>query len=119
MPFEKEIWSYLPTHTITTLMIDVFRPGLRGDRYGGDVLPVADLYPLKGFKKLQSLCLRGMVESYQEVIWEAVWGMPDLKYLDLKVMVEPGVRSTHLIHWPYIEGDWKVKELEEISTGHR
>ncbi|KAI9777897.1 MAG: hypothetical protein M1816_004386 [Peltula sp. TS41687] len=119
MPFEKEIWAHLPCQTITSLMIDVFRPGVRGDHFGGDVMPVADLHPLTGFKKLRTLYLRGMVASYQEVIWESVWQMPDLKFLDLKVMVEPGVRGAHNIHWPFIEGDWKVKDVEELSTEAR
>ena len=49
------------------------------------LLPTHDLSPLCLFRNLTTLTIIGMCESYQPVIWEAVWLMTHLKDLDLRM----------------------------------
>lgn len=64
------------------------------------------LRPLSEFRNLRVLRLTGMFQSYQSIIWKAVWLNPQLTILDLEMAValeikEPGPRG-----WKPITDGW-------------
>lgn len=119
LPFVKEIWPSLPVETLTTLSINMYRTGLRSGSYQDDLLPRRGLYPLRRFVNLRELSLSGMVDSYQKMIWEAVWSIPGLKKLELKMVLEPILRRKHVHEWPFIEDEWRPRDLDDVMKRYR
>jgi hypothetical protein len=108
----------MSTATITSLFVDVFRAGAgEGDEIGA--FPPEDLVPLRTLTALRSLTLVGMTESYQKQIWEALWLIPSMKHLDLRMAAEPAVRRDRDEKWEYIEGSWKIRKLDEVALTYQ
>lgn len=119
LPFSKELWAALPVDTLSTLHINLFRPAHESASDDVDHSMLVDMHQLRKFRKLQHLSLVGMLDSYQTKIWEAVWGFPDLGTLELKMSLEPNVRSTHEKDWPMIQGDWKMREPGQVPKSYQ
>ncbi|KAI9840937.1 MAG: hypothetical protein M1837_001116 [Sclerophora amabilis] len=118
LPFAKEIWPAISTKPLTTIFLDIFRTGVGEDEQSGDVFPMADLRPLKTFTQLQDVGVVGMTETYQTAVWDAVWALPDLKRLQLKMVCEPVLRSSNARKWPFIQGTWSMKH-HNVNSNYR
>ncbi|KAH0557178.1 hypothetical protein GP486_005029 [Trichoglossum hirsutum] len=114
LPFTKALWPGMPTATITIVFIDIFRAGAGDDDETGAFLP-EDLVPLRTLAALRSLTVVGMTESYQKQIWEALWLIPGVRHLDLRMTTEPALRRDRDEKWEYIEGPWKIKKFDEVA----
>ena len=80
--FSKQLLIWMD-HDKTHLEIDLFRPkDLR------DIYPTHVLSPLCLYRKLQSLKILGMMQSYQTYIWLVVWMNPCLSELTLETSSE-------------------------------
>lgn len=80
--FSKRLLIWMD-HDKTHLEIDLFRPkDLR------DIYPTHVLSPLCLYRKLQSLKIVGMMQSYQTYIWLVVWLNPCLSELTLETSCE-------------------------------
>ena len=64
-----------------------YRAGAEND----GISPNQDLSRLREFRELRSLAVRGIIESHQKMIWEAVWNLPHLRKLDMRMAIGPDV----------------------------
>ncbi|KAI9810192.1 MAG: hypothetical protein M1827_006638 [Pycnora praestabilis] len=117
LPFANEMWAAMNTEKLTNLFIDLFRPGVQRGDTDGDVFPLEHLVPLRTFTKLKNLTLVGMLDSYQSKIWEAVWLMPDIEGLDLRMAIEPVLRRGYE-EWPFIQNAWFMRKPEDVRRGY-
>jgi len=116
--FTKELWSTLDNN-LQHLHLDLFWPNVEAEPRDGDVFPLEDLEPICNFRRLRSLKLTGMMQSYQKYIWQTAWLCPNLKELALEMALEPCIRSDHDKDWPTIKGMWQMKKLEDIKGNYQ
>jgi hypothetical protein len=113
LPFTKALWPAISTPTITSLFVDLFKAGM-GEGDGNGAFPPEDLVPLRRLTALKSLTIVGMTQSYQKQIWEALWLIPSIKHLDLRMITEPALRRDRDENWEFIKGSWKIRRLDEV-----
>ncbi|KAI9870365.1 MAG: hypothetical protein M1830_004337, partial [Pleopsidium flavum] len=115
--FTKELFPTL-NNNLHHLHLDLFWPNVQADPRDGDVFPLEDLEPICNFRRLRSLKITGMMQSYQKYIWQAAWLCPNLKELALEMALEPCIRSDHDKDWPTIKGKWQMKKLEDVKASY-
>ncbi|KAH0543118.1 hypothetical protein FGG08_002544 [Glutinoglossum americanum] len=115
LPFTKALWPAMSAATITHVFIDLFKAGVGGGGEENDAFPPEDLVPLRTLTALQSLTLVGMIDSYQKQIWEALWLIPSMKHLDLRMITEPSLRRDRDEKWEFIKGSWKIRRFDEVQ----
>lgn len=103
-----------------SLDLSLFKPGLTSDLLIGDTTSPRDLLPLCDFRRLRTLKLTGMVDSYQEIIFRACWLNPELWSLTLVMALEPELTTRALRKWKAIEGkDWKMEEYQKVDKTYQ
>ena len=106
------------TENIAAITINLsparYPPGAEND----GVSPSQDLLKLGEFRELRSLAVRGMIGSHQGMIWEAVWNLPYLRKLDLRMAIGPDVPNGD-DDWPFDKLAWKMRGPEEIIPLYR
>ncbi|KAI9715286.1 MAG: hypothetical protein M1812_006097 [Candelaria pacifica] len=115
LPFVKEMWRAIRPSKLETMYLDIWRPGVTRDGTPGDVLLLEDMRPLREYVHVKDLTIIGMLDSYQPMIWEAVWAMKVIR-LDLRMALEPVLRRGN--EWPFIQNRWKMRKLEEVGRGY-
>lgn len=99
------------------MSIDVLGAGVTADPKPGDVLDLEDLRPLRKYIHVTDLTITGMLDSYQPMIWEAVWAMKDIKRLELRMALEPALRRGY--DWPFIKEGWEMGKLSDVGNGYQ
>ena len=117
LPFVKELWRAIRPDKLTAMYLNIWRPGVTAKDTAGDVLPLEDMRPLRQYTHLKELTIVGMLDSYQPMIWEAVWAMRKLISLQLRMALEPVLRRGN--EWPFIQNRWKMRKLEEVGRGYQ
>ena len=112
-----DAWDEIPNRK-PTLGLDLFRPQSDDDDgVGFDCLDVSELAPLLEFRRLRSLKLTGMLQSYQSVIWQVVWLNPDLQELELGMALEPEiVNKVYKSRWKVINDKWVMDKKKMAGT---
>ncbi|KAF2691997.1 hypothetical protein K458DRAFT_438286 [Lentithecium fluviatile CBS 122367] len=102
LPFMEMVWEVLPK-TLTKLIIDVGRP-VRVDQhnpYHKKYISQESMKPLVEFNKLRELRIFGMRDTFQSIIWEAVFRNEaddkGMHVLDLQMAEKPLVREKHWV----------------------
>ncbi|KAJ5806751.1 hypothetical protein N7474_010343 [Penicillium riverlandense] len=99
-----ETWERLSENK-ESLELDLFRPVKDDD----PLFDITELKPLCLFRRLRSLKLTGMLQSYQTIIWMTAWLNTDLEELELGMAMEPEVVSlSHAGRWTLIRDGWKI-----------
>ena len=120
LPFRLALWRKLDRDA-TSLCLDLFTPipleTLEQDEeedfaqlaYKYTASP-AHLFPLTDFHHLRYLALYGMLQSYQDVIWQTCWQAPNLETLILEMALEPimlpSAKSEDIPTWRKIDKTW-------------
>lgn len=103
-------WSSF-SRTRTTLGLDLFWPVNEEEEMV--CLSVVEMRPLCQFRRLRSLKLVGMMQSYQTFIWQAAWLNLGLEELELGMALEPEIFSAHhKAEWKLIQGAWSMDEKQ-------
>ena len=105
LPFSKKLWPVIPANLQDlTLDLTICSPQEAESYKRQAVFQQAHLKPLCDFRGLKSLCVTGMLESYQQVIWEVVFRNPSLETLEMRMAQEPLCRNRiDREVWPRIE----------------
>ena len=121
MHFRPNLWRYLERDR-EHLNLDLFWPvkidqDIEDDEGNeSDIFPIQELRPLCDFRRLRSLQLNGMMESYQKYIWQTCWLNPGLEDLTLEMALEPSIKRPYKNQWPAIEGAWQIGQAEGGSV---
>lgn len=102
-------WKYMERH-LDVLCLDLFWPIKERASLDNDMIRVEELRPLSTFRNLRVLKITGMMQSYQTMIWQAVWLNTELEELDLEMALEPCIRRNFNGDWPVISANWKMME---------
>ncbi|PLB51584.1 hypothetical protein P170DRAFT_376142, partial [Aspergillus steynii IBT 23096] len=94
-----------------SLGLDVFLPVDIVQRAEFDILPARELEPLAQFRKLRSLKITGMMQSYQKEIWQVAWLNVELEELELGMALKARIRRPWVEQWPYIKGGWTMSKM--------
>ncbi|KAI9802731.1 MAG: hypothetical protein M1825_002753 [Sarcosagium campestre] len=116
LPFSAALWGAMPTNSLRTLTLDLFKY-FEADSDVLDSVPPIQLEGLRAFSQMYSLTVTGMLESYQKEIWEAVWCFPHLKRLELRMAIAPDIRRPPE-PWSRIENDWTTKKPTEVTEAY-
>lgn len=116
-PFTKSMWSIIPL-SILHLDLDLFIPGMTSEPTAGDALLPEDLGPLTKLHHLRSLTLRGMMDSYQEYIWQMAWLCPYLENLTLEMGLEPRLEDMVTENWPAIDHKWRSQQFDDVARDY-
>lgn len=101
-----ETWERLSRNK-ESLGLDLFRPVKEDD----PLFDIVELKPLCLFRRLRSLKLTGMLQSYQTIIWMTAWLNMDLEELELGMAMEPEIVSlAHAGRWTLIRDGWKIDD---------
>lgn len=104
-------WTFLP-RTKTTLGLDLFWRCV-DDQDEMECLSLIEMKPLCQFRRLRSLKLVGMMQSYQTYIWQAAWLNFGLEELELGMALEPEILSRPLgAQWKPIQEGWSMEERQ-------
>ena len=103
-----------------SLDLSLFKPGVTPDLTLGDTYSPRDLLPLCNFRRLRSLKLTGMLESYQEIIFRTCWLNPELWSLTLVMALDPELTTRESKEWKSIEGkDWQMNEYQKVDKTYQ
>ncbi|KAL1878498.1 hypothetical protein Plec18167_004572 [Paecilomyces lecythidis] len=105
-------WKYIERN-LDVLCLDLFWPIKKNTPRNNDMIKITELRPLCTFRHLRVLKITGMMQSYQQIIWQVVWLNPDLEELELEMALEPTIKPEFKAHWPSIGPGWKIGEQEE------
>jgi hypothetical protein len=86
------------------LYLELFHPQDPED-HENSAVPDKELSLLLSHRNLRVLKITGMLESYQQYIWQAVWMNPHLEVLELEMALEPEIPGETYQFRP-IRGDW-------------
>ncbi|KAJ5893146.1 hypothetical protein N7504_009837 [Penicillium tannophilum] len=101
-------WSVIPRNR-ERLGLDLFRPYTFDRDKDVEMRAQSELKPLCEFRKLRSLKIKGMMQSYQNSIWRAVWLNPELDELELEMVLEPEIVNRILQdEWKDIKDGWAI-----------
>jgi hypothetical protein len=99
LPFTAALWKKLPT-TLEKLVLDLGQPVRLTKLYGGDVskswITTSEMKPLQCMTSLQELRLLRMHDSFQVVVWDAVYrntSTTGMRVVDLQMKWAPIVRG--------------------------
>lgn len=110
-------WLPLPRDK-STLGLDLFWPCAHGQEEI-NCLDIMELKPLCQFRGLRSLKLVGMMQSYQNYIWQAAWLNLALDELELGMMLKPEIISlTYGSQWRLIEEGWTMDEKQNAEPSY-
>ncbi|KAK7544521.1 uncharacterized protein J3D65DRAFT_673265 [Phyllosticta citribraziliensis] len=110
LPFSKEIWPVV-NPDITQLSLNVFVPDAEdreNDAPHPEYFTHDDLKHLTVFRNLDSLCIYGMTESFQSIIWETAWRNNHLRVLELGMLLHPITRAEDGTPFARIGKHWKL-----------
>ncbi|KAK7553720.1 hypothetical protein IWX49DRAFT_615883 [Phyllosticta citricarpa] len=110
LPFSKEIWPVV-NPDITQLSLNVFVPDAEDrddDAPHPEYFTHDDMKHLTVFRNLNSLCVYGMTESFQSILWETVWRNTHLHTLELGMLLHPITRTEDGSPFPRIGKHWKL-----------
>lgn len=100
------------SRTRTTLGLDLFWP-CGDDEDDMPCLSIVEMRPLCQFRRLRSLKLVGMMQSYQTFIWQAAWLNLGLEELELGMALEPEIAShKHKAQWKLIQEGWTMDKKQ-------
>jgi hypothetical protein len=126
--FRPQLWRHLET-TRDALNLDLFWPqklhelaereeedreNIQCERH---VFSLEGLVPLCEFRRLRSLRLGEMLQSYQTCIWRTCWLNPGLEELVLEMALEPTMNESDRF-WTLINGMWRRKAISEACTDY-
>ena len=125
--FRPQLWRHLEK-TREILNLDLFWPQKFDNDYNEDdddsevevdntIFPLGGLEPLGEFRKLRSLRIGGMLQSYQRHVWRVCWVNPGLEDLNLEMALSPEIIDQHDFFMP-IKGDWCRKQTIEACTDY-
>ncbi|KAJ6121300.1 hypothetical protein N7512_003765, partial [Penicillium capsulatum] len=121
MNIRRFSWENLSTEW-TILGLDLFKP-CHPDREEVDYLNIMEIKPLCQFRRLRSLKIVGMLQSYQTYIWQAVWLNMNLDELELGMAMEPVVANqTFSMEWQPIQHGWAMNSkhfAKPVYYGYR
>jgi hypothetical protein len=124
--FRPQLWRHLEP-TSDTLNLDLFWPQRLYDleeeedndtfQLEKNIFPLQGLLPLCEFRRLRSLRLGGMLQSYQPYIWRTCWLNPGLEEVVLEMALEPAINESYrsLIT---INGQWRRKTISDACTDY-
>jgi hypothetical protein len=125
--FRPQLWKHLEP-TRDTINLDLFWPQRLDDqeededdgdenRDDKNIFPLQGLLPLCEFRKLRSLRLGGMLQSYQTYIWQTCWLNPGLEELVLEMALQPTMKDSYQ-SWTPITGSWRRKTISQARTDY-
>ena len=123
--FRPQLWKHFEP-TRDTINLDLFWPqrlNYHEEEEDGDeshdksIFPLQGLIPLCEFRRLRSLRLGGMLQSYQTYIWQTCWLNPGLEELVLEMALQPSMNDSYR-SWTPINGPWRRKTISQARTDY-
>lgn len=110
-------WDQIPRY-IDKLDLEFLPPEMRTYQFPNIALAGA-MSPLFSFRRLRSLRLTRMTQSFQEQIWQVVWMNPELRDLELGMVLRPCFRRSFSACSRSIRQSWAPTIKDKPSNVYR